>query len=87
MIIASAWKQLSYNFLFFLAGLQTIPKSLLEAAASTAPSPATALLDHRAARALPTTFFLIVINLVYAFFDTFASSMRPPGRTRHRHRR
>ena len=70
VILASTWKQVSYNFLFFLAGLQAIPKSLIEAAS----------MDAGAGRRFwnivfpllsPTTFFLLVVNMVYAFFDTF----------------
>ncbi len=71
VIMASAWKQIAYNFLFFLAGLQSIPKSLLEAAAIDGASP-----WHRFRTIIfpllsPTTFFLLVVGLVYAFFDTF----------------
>ena len=69
---AAVWKQISYNFLFFLAGLQSIPKSLIEAAAIDGARPLAALLDHRFPLLSPTTFFLLVINIVYAFFDTFA---------------
>jgi sn-glycerol 3-phosphate transport system permease protein len=72
VIIASAWKQVSYNFLFFLAGLQTIPPSLLEAAEIDG---AGAFARFRAIvlpLLMPTTFFLAVVNLVYAFCDTFA---------------
>jgi sn-glycerol 3-phosphate transport system permease protein len=70
VILASAWKQVSYNFLFFLAGLQAIPKSVIEAAS----------MDAGAGRRFwsivfpllsPTTFFLLAVNVVYAFFDTF----------------
>ena len=72
IIVAAVWKQISYNFLFFLAGLQSIPKSLLEAAAIDGAGP-----WHRFRTIVfpllsPTTFFLLVINVVYAFFDTFA---------------
>ncbi len=72
IIVAAVWKQISYNFLFFLAGLQSIPKSLLEAAAIDGATP-----WHRFRTIVfpllsPTTFFLLVINVVYAFFDTFA---------------
>src|SRR5437764_5564029 len=71
VIIASAWKQVSYNFLFFLAGLQTIPPSLIEAAEIDR---AGALARFRAIvlpLLMPTTFFLAVVNLIYAFCDTF----------------
>ncbi len=72
IVVAAVWKQISYNFLFFLAGLQSIPKSLLEAAAIDGATP-----WHRFRTIVfpllsPTTFFLLVINVVYAFFDTFA---------------
>lgn len=71
VVVASAWKQVSYNFLFFLAGLQAIPRSLIEAAAIDGASP-----WHRFRTIIlpllsPTTFFLLVINVVYAFFETF----------------
>ena len=71
VVLAASWKQVSYNFLFFLAGLQAIPKSLIEAAAIDG---ATAW--HRFRTIIlpllsPTTFFLLVINIVYAFFETF----------------
>jgi sn-glycerol 3-phosphate transport system permease protein len=72
VIIAAAWKQISYNFLFFLAGLQSIPKSLIEAAAIDAASPARRFWTIVFPLLSPTTFFLLVVNLVYAFFDTFA---------------
>ena len=72
IVMAAVWKQISYNFLFFLAGLQSIPKSLIEAAAIDGAS-----FWHRFRTIVfpllsPTTFFLLVINIVYAFFDTFA---------------
>jgi sn-glycerol 3-phosphate transport system permease protein len=70
--IASAWKQLSYNFLFFLAGLQTIPKSLLEAAALDGAGGFVRFSRIIFPLLMPTTFFLVVTNLVYAFCDTFA---------------
>jgi sn-glycerol 3-phosphate transport system permease protein len=72
VIIAAAWKQISYNFLFFLAGLQSIPKSLIEAAAIDGASPARRFWTIVFPLLSPTTFFLLVVNLVYAFFDTFA---------------
>ena len=71
VIMAAAWKQISYNFLFFLAGLQSIPKALLEAASIDGAG------EWRKFRTIvfplisPTTFFLLVVNIVYAFFDTF----------------
>lgn len=71
VILAAAWKQISYNFLFFLAGLQAIPKSLIEAAAIDGAGK-----WHRFRTIIfpllsPTTFFLLVVNIVYAFFETF----------------
>jgi sn-glycerol 3-phosphate transport system permease protein len=72
VIIAAAWKQISYNFLFFLAGLQSIPKSLIEAAAIDGASPPGGSGRSSSRSCRPTTFFLLVVNLVYAFFDTFA---------------
>jgi sn-glycerol 3-phosphate transport system permease protein len=71
VIIAAAWKQISYNFLFFLAGMQAIPRSLLEAAAIDGAKPARRFWTIVFPLLTPTTFFLIVVNMVYAFFDTF----------------
>ena len=71
VIISAAWKQVSYNFLFFLAGLQAIPRSLIEAAAIDGARPARRFWTIVFPLLTPTTFFLIVINVVYAFFDTF----------------
>ena len=68
---AAAWKQISYNFLFFLAGLQAIPKSLIEAAAIDGAGPAKRFWTIVFPLLSPTTFFLLVVNTVYAFFDTF----------------
>jgi sn-glycerol 3-phosphate transport system permease protein len=72
IVVAAVWKQISYNFLFFLAGLQSIPKSLLEAAAIDGASPWYRFRTIVFPLLSPTTFFLLVINVVYAFFDTFA---------------
>jgi sn-glycerol 3-phosphate transport system permease protein len=69
--VAATWKQVSYNFLFFLAGLQAIPRSLIEAAAIDGAGPAKRLLTIILPLISPTTFFLLVVNMVYAFFDTF----------------
>ena len=69
--IAAVWKQISYNFLFFLAGLQAIPKSLMEAAAIDGASPWKRFWSITFPLLSPTTFFLLVVNVVYAFFDTF----------------
>jgi sn-glycerol 3-phosphate transport system permease protein len=72
IIMAAVWKQISYNFLFFLAGLQSIPKSLIEAAAIDGARPWHRFWTIVFPLLSPTTFFLLVINIVYAFFDTFA---------------
>lgn len=72
IVIASVWKQVSYNFLFFLAGLQSIPRSLLEAAAIDGARPVRRFWTIVFPLLSPTTFFLLVVNIVYAFFDTFA---------------
>lgn len=71
VVIASAWKQISYNFLFFLAGLQSIPPSIIEAAALDGASFWKRFWTIVFPLLSPTTFFLLVINLVYAFFETF----------------
>ena len=71
VVIAAVWKQISYNFLFFLAGLQSIPKSLIEAAAIDGASPMRRFWTIVFPLLSPTTFFLLVVNIVYAFFDTF----------------
>ena len=72
IVIASVWKQISYNFLFFLAGLHAIPKSLIEAAAIDGAGPWKRFWTVQFPLLSPTAFFLLVINIVYAFFDTFA---------------
>jgi sn-glycerol 3-phosphate transport system permease protein len=71
VIIAAAWKQVSYNFIFFLAGLQSIPRSVLEAAAIDGARPVRRFWTIILPLLSPTAFFLLVVNLVYAFFDTF----------------
>ncbi len=71
VVLAAVWKQISYNFLFFLAGLQSIPKSLIEAAAIDGAGPWRRFWTIVFPLLSPTTFFLLVINVVYAFFDTF----------------
>lgn len=71
IVAASVWKQISYNFLFFLAGLQSIPKSLIEAASIDGAGPWRRFWNIQLPLLSPTTFFLLVINIVYAFFDTF----------------
>jgi sn-glycerol 3-phosphate transport system permease protein len=72
IVMAAVWKQISYNFLFFLAGLQSIPKSLIEAAAIDGARPWRRFWTIVFPLLSPTTFFLLVINVVYAFFETFA---------------
>jgi sn-glycerol 3-phosphate transport system permease protein len=71
VVFASVWKQISYNFLFFLAGLQSIPKSLIEAAAIDGAGPLKRFWTIIFPLLSPTAFFLLVVNIVYAFFDTF----------------
>jgi sn-glycerol 3-phosphate transport system permease protein len=71
VILAAAWKQVSYNFLFFLAGLQSIPRSLIEAAAIDGARPVRRFWTIIFPLLSPTIFFLIVVNAVYVFFDTF----------------
>lgn len=71
VIIAATWKQISYNFLFFLAGLQSIPKSLIESAAIDGARPARRFWTIIFPLLSPTAFFLLVVNVVYVFFDTF----------------
>jgi sn-glycerol 3-phosphate transport system permease protein len=71
VVVAATWKQISYNVLFFIAGLQSIPRSLLEAAAIDGATPFRRFWSIVFPLLSPTTFFLLVINIVYAFFDTF----------------
>ena len=84
IVMTAVWKQISYNFLFFLAGLQSIPKSLIEAAAIDGARPWRRFWSIQFPLLSPTTFFLLVINVVYAFFDTFAivdaATQGGPGR-------
>jgi sn-glycerol 3-phosphate transport system permease protein len=83
VIVAATWKQISYNFLFFLAGLQSIPKSMIEAAAIDGAGPIRRFWTIVFPLLSPTTFFLLVVNIVYAFFDTFgvidATTQGGPG--------
>lgn len=72
IVIAAAWKQVSYNFLFFVAGLQSVPASLREAAAIDGAGPVKRFFTITLPLLAPTTFFLMVVNVVYAMFDTFA---------------
>lgn len=71
VIMASVWKQISYNFLFFLAGLQSIPRSVIEAAAIDGARPVRRFWTITFPLLSPTAFFLLVVNIVYVFFDTF----------------
>jgi sn-glycerol 3-phosphate transport system permease protein len=71
VVIASVWNQISYNFLFFLAGLQSIPKSLIEAAAIDGAGPGRRFWDIIFPLLSPVGFFLLVVNIIYAFFGTF----------------
>jgi sn-glycerol 3-phosphate transport system permease protein len=71
VVMASTWKQISYNFLFFLAGLQSIPRSVIEAAAIDGARPTRRFWTIVFPLLSPTAFFLLVVNIVYVFFDTF----------------
>ena len=71
VVLAAAWKQVSYNFVFFLAGLQAIPKSVIEAAAIDGAGPVARFWHIAFPLLSPTAFFLLVVNVIYAFFDTF----------------
>ncbi|MBW9114754.1 sn-glycerol-3-phosphate ABC transporter permease UgpA [Rhizobium cauense] len=71
IVIAATWKQISYNFLFFLAGLQSVPRSLQEAGAIDGAGPVKRFWTIVFPLISPTTFYLMVINIVYAMFDTF----------------
>ena len=71
VVLAATWKQISYNFLFFLAGLQAIPRSIVEAAAIDGAGPLRRFWTIVFPLLSPTTFFLLVVNIVYAFFETF----------------
>jgi sn-glycerol 3-phosphate transport system permease protein len=85
VVIAATWKQISYNFLFFLAGLQAIPRSLIEAAAIDGAGPVRRFWDIVFPLLSPTAFFLLVMNIVYAFFETFgvidATTSGGPGQS------
>jgi len=72
IIIAASWKQVSYNFIFFLAGMQAIPRSLIEAAAIDGSGPVKRFRTIIFPLLAPTTFFLLVVNIVYSFFETFS---------------
>ncbi len=73
VILAASWKQVSYNFIFFLAGLQAIPRSVLEAASIDGASAVRRFWTITFPLLSPTTFFLLVVNVVYAFFETFGT--------------
>ncbi len=73
VVLAASWKQVSYNFLFFLAGLQSIQKPVIEAAAIDGAGPARRFWSIVFPLLSPTTFFLLVVNIVYAFFETFGT--------------
>jgi sn-glycerol 3-phosphate transport system permease protein len=83
IVVASVWKQISYNFLYLLAGLQSVPRSLIEAAAIDGATPFRRFWTIVFPLLSPTTFFLLVVNIVYAFFDTFgvidATTQGGPG--------
>jgi len=85
VLVAAAWQPISYNFLFFLAGLQSIPRSVIEAAAIDGAGPARRFWTIVFPLLSPTTFFLLVVNVVYAFFDTFgiihATTSGGPGQS------
>lgn len=85
VVIAASWKQISYNFLFFVAGLQSIPASLREAAAIDGAGPAKRFFSITFPLLAPTTFFLMVVNVVYTMFDTFgivdATTQGGPGQS------
>jgi sn-glycerol 3-phosphate transport system permease protein len=71
VILAAAWKQVAYNFLFYLAAMQSIPRSIIEAAAIDGAGPMWRFWTIVFPLLSPTTFFLLVVNAVYAIFDTF----------------
>ena len=85
VVIASVWKQMSYNFLFFVAGLQSIPKSLIEAAAIDGAGPTRRFWTIVFPLLSPTTFFLLVVNIIFVFLDTFgiidAATQGGPGQS------
>jgi sn-glycerol 3-phosphate transport system permease protein len=78
VILAASWKQVSYNFLFFLAGLQSIPRSVVEAASIDGAGSTRRFWTILFPLITPTTFFLLLVNIVYAFFGTFASFTLSP---------
>ncbi len=88
VILASAWKQVSYNFIFLLAGLQSIPRAVIEAARMDGARAGGGSAPSCLPLLMPTMFFLLVVNLVYAAFDTFgtiqAMTQGGPGKERRR---
>ncbi|KKB13365.1 glycerol-3-phosphate transporter permease [Devosia geojensis] len=86
IVLAASWKQISYNFLFFVAGLQSVPQSLTEAAAIDGAGPFKRFWTIVFPLLSPTTFFLLIVNINYAMFDTFgiidaSTSGGPAGAT------
>jgi len=73
VVLASAWKQVSYDFIFFLAGLQAIPRAVVEAARMDGARGWRRFRTITLPLLAPTTFFLLVVNLVYAAFETFGT--------------
>ena len=71
VVVAATWKQVSYNLIFFIAGLSSIPRSLIEAAAIDGSGPVRRFWTITFPLLMPVSFFLLVINTIYAFFDTF----------------
>ncbi|MBW2593006.1 MAG: ABC transporter permease subunit, partial [Deltaproteobacteria bacterium] len=71
VIMASAWKEISYNFVFFIAGMQAVPHSLIEAAAMDGAGPFRRFWTITLPLLSPTLFFLTVMNIIYSFFETF----------------
>ncbi|MBU6382002.1 MAG: sn-glycerol-3-phosphate ABC transporter permease UgpA [Betaproteobacteria bacterium] len=85
IVMTAVWKQIAYNFIFFLAGLQAIPRSMFEASAMDGAGPFKTFFYVTLPLLSPTAFFLLVVNVVYAFFDTFgiidASTGGGPGQS------
>ena len=79
IIMAAVWKQIAYNFLFFVAGLQAIPKSVIEAGAIDGAGPMRRFWTIVFPLLSPTTFFLLVVNIVYVFFESFGIIDAVPG--------
>ena len=79
VVLASAWKQVSYNFIFFLAGLQSIPRAVVEAARIDGARGWHRFRTITLPLLAPTIFFLIVVNVVYAAFETFSTILALTG--------